>query len=127
MANTKTEYGFGNDPIVIRKHVDGIKGGVALDFTNFPDEYVRAGHVCIRDTETKKVYKPFPVANGAIGSLPNGYEYCGIIENSVPKDGSEMAAVLTIGEVNDKALPYPITTILAAFKAAVPTIVFNHD
>jgi hypothetical protein len=123
----KETFGFGNDPIVIRKHVDGLKGGVVLDVTGFNEEYVRCGHVIIRKVvDGKDVFMPMPVANGAYASLPQGAEYVGICEAS--KLTSEaIVAVLTIGEVNDKALPFDITPIKAAFKAAVPTIVFNHD
>ena len=121
-----TEYGFGNDPIVIRKHVDGIKGGRLLDVTGFTDEFVKAGHVIIRDTATQTTYKPMPVSGTAYGSLPANYEYVGIVERTVPT-AEPFVAILTIGEVNEKVLPYPIDSIKAAFKSAVPTIVFNHD
>ena len=125
---TQESFGFGNDPIVIRKHVDGIKGGVVLDVTDFTDEYVRAGHVIIRTTDVDGVdtYKPMPVNDGAYAALPADYAYVGICEASKSKNEPHVA-VLTIGEVNDKALPYSIDSIKAAFKAAVPTIVFNHD
>jgi hypothetical protein len=127
MANNKTEYGFGNDPIVIRSHFDDHKGGVALDDAGFPDEFVRAGHVIIRDAETKAIYKPMPVANGAYASLPQGYEYYGVLIASHKTGDAEKVSVLTIGEVNDKATVYPIAPIYTAFKAAVPTINWAHD
>ena len=124
---TQEAFGYGNDPIIIRKHVDGIKGGVLLDVTDFTEEYVRCGHVIIRKTvDGKDVYMPMPVSDGAYAALPDGAEYVGICEAS--KSTSEpFVAVLTIGEVNDKALPFEIDSIKAAFKTAVPTIVFNHD
>ncbi len=123
----KEHFGFGNDPIVIRKHVHGKKGGVALDVTGFTDEYVRCGHVIIKTVvEGKDVFKPMPVANNAYGSLPQGAVYYGIAE-ATADPRHELVPVLTIGEVNDKALPYDITSIKAAFSAAVPTIVFDHD
>jgi hypothetical protein len=123
----KESFGFGNDPIIIRKHVDGKKGGVVLDVTGFTDEYVRCGHVIIKKViDGKDVFMPMPVSEGAYASLPNGAVYFGIAEAS--KATSEaFVPVLTIGEVNDKALPYDITSIKAAFSAAVPTIVFDHD
>ena len=123
----KEAFGFGNDPIIIRKHVDGKKGGVVLDVTGFTDEYVRCGHVIIKKVvDGKDVFMPMPVNEGAYASLPNGAVYFGIAEAS--KLTSEaFVPVLTIGEVNDKALPYDIASIKAAFSAAVPTIVFDHD
>lgn len=121
-----TEYSFGYDPIVIRKYVDGDKGGKLLDVTGFTDEVIKAGHVVIRDTATQSTYKPMPVSNGAYAALPQGYEYVGIVVGTVPTN-EPYVAIITIGEVNDKVLPYDITTIKSAFKAAVPTIVFAHD
>ena len=123
----KEAFGFGNDPIIIRKHVDGKKGGVVLDVTGFTDEYVRCGHVIIKKiVDGKDVFMPMPVSEGAYASLPQGAVYFGIAEAS--KATSEaFVPVLTIGEVNDKALPYDITDIKAAFSAAVHTIVFDHD
>ena len=121
-----TEYSFGNDPIVVRKYLDAIKGGRLLDVSDFTEDVIQAGHVIIRDTATRKVYKPMPVADGAYDSLPEGYEYVGIQIATVSKN-EPYVAILTIGEVNDKVLPFDMTSILSAFKAAVPTITFGHD
>lgn len=127
MANTNTEYGFGLDPVVIRKELDDIKGGVVLDTTGYTEEFIYAGHPVIRDTETGLTYKPFPVANGALGTLPQGYEYCGVVIRTKPA-AEPFVSVLTIGEVNEKALKFPLTAaIKTAFKAAVPTIRWEHD
>lgn len=127
MNGTQEAFGFGNDPIIVRKHVDGAKGGVLLDVTGFTEEFVRCGHVIIRKTDDgKDVYMPMPVSDGAYAELPSGAEYYGICEAS--KSVNEpVVAVLTIGEVNDKALPFSIDPIKAAFLAAVPTIRFDHD
>lgn len=127
MAQNSQEYGFGKDPIVIRKELDDIKGGVVLDTTGYTEEFVYAGHPVIRDAATQKVYKPFPVAEGALGTLPEGYEYCGVVIKTKPT-AEPFVSVLTIGEVNEKALKFPLTAaIKSAFKAAVPTIVWAHD
>ena len=120
-------FSFGKDPIIIRKYVDGLKAGVVLDVTGYNEPYVRCGQVIIRTVvDGKDYYKPMPVSEGAYASLPANHEYVGICVASV-ETSEPFVAVLTIGEVNDKALPYPIDSIKAAFKAAVPTIVFNHD
>lgn len=122
-----TEFTFGNDPIVIRKELDTIKGGVTLDTEGFTEEYIPAGHPVIRDKATKGIYKPFPVSDGALGTLPVGYEYVGVVIKTKPT-AEPMVSVLTIGEVNDMALKFPLTSeINTAFKADVPTIVWNHD
>lgn len=128
MANNKTEYGFGNDPIVIRKHVDDKKGGVVLNVTGWTDEFIRAGHILIKTTvDGVDIYKPMPVSNGAYAALPQDHVYAGIAVTTVPKE-EPFVAMLTIGEVNEKAMPYPVTAaIKTAFKAAVPTIVWDCD
>jgi hypothetical protein len=39
-----------------------------------------------------------------------------------------LVAILYSGEVNDEAVPVPLTAELkAAIKTAIPTLVFNHD
>lgn len=121
----KEAFGFGNDPIVIRHYGDGIKGGKVLDMTGFKDEFIRAGHVIIKDTTTG-VHKPMPVTDGAYASLPSGHEYVGVCVSS--KAASEpFVGVMTDGEVNDVASPFPLDDIKQAFKSAVPTIRFSHD
>ena len=35
--------------------------------------------------------------------------------------------VMTAGEANDKAVPYPVDTIKASLKTAVPTLQWGHD
>lgn len=118
-------FGFGNDPIVIRKHIAGIQGGKVLDVTGFTEEYIRAGHVVIRDTE-KDVYKPMPVSNGAYSSLPGNCEYVGVVV-ATKSVKEPFVAIMYNGEVNDVASPYPIDSIKDALKEAVPTLVFKHD
>lgn len=127
MANTNTEFGFGLDPIVIRKELDDLKGGVVLDTTGYTEEFIYAGHPVIRDAATGLTFKPFPVANGALGTLPEGYEYCGVVIRTKPT-AEPFVSVLTAGEVNEKALKFPLTAaIKTAFKTAVPTIRWEHD
>ena len=127
MAKTNTEFGFGLDPIVIRHELDDIKGGVVLDTTGYTEEFIYAGHPVIRDKATGMIFKPFPVADGALGTLPEGYEYCGVVIRTKPT-AEPFVSVLTIGEVNEKALKFPLTSaIKAAFKADVPTIRWEHD
>jgi hypothetical protein len=65
----------GNDSIVIRKYIDGIEGGRALDMTDFVavtgSSILHAGHVII----TKDgVYKPMPVEKSTT-TVPQHYEY----------------------------------------------------
>lgn len=127
MANTNTEYGFGKDPIVIRHELDDLKGGVVLDVTGYTEEFIYAGHPVIRDSATGLTFKPFPVANGALGTLPEGYEYVGVVIRTKPT-AEPFVSVMTAGEVNEKALKFPLTSaIKTAIKAAVPTVRWEHD
>lgn len=118
-------FGFGSDPIVIRRYIAGIQGGKVLDMTGFTDDYIRAGHIAIRDTE-KDVYKPMPVSDGVYGSLPEKHEYVGVV--AATKSAKEpFVSIMYNGEVNDVASPYPIDGIKGALKTAIPTLVFKHD
>lgn len=127
MANTNTEYGFGKDPIVIRHELDDLKGGVVLDTTGYTEEFIYAGHPVIRDVATGLTFKPFPVANGALGTLPEGYEYVGVVIRTKPT-AEPFVSVMTAGEVNEKALKFPLTSaIKTAIKSAVPTVRWEHD
>lgn len=118
-------FGFGNDPVVIRRYVAGIKGGKVLNMDGFTEEYIRAGHVIIRDTTTG-AYKPMPVTSGAYGSLPSNHEYVGVAVAT--KSAKEpFVSIMHTGVVNDEAGPFPLDTIKSALKAAVPTLVFEHD
>ena len=50
----------------------------------------------------------------------------GICMTTVPADTPHVG-VMTAGEANDKAVPYPVDTIKAALKTAVPTLQWGHD
>lgn len=120
-----TTYDSGKESVVIRKYLNGITGGVVLDMTDFTDEFIQCGHVIIRSTESGE-YKPMPLKDGKYASLPANHEYVGVCLTTAPKDTPHVG-VITAGEGNDKAVPYSVDTILAAFKAAVPTLQWGHD
>ena len=116
----------GLDSVVIRNYVDGIKGGKVLDMTGFTPAVLKTGHVIIKSNTG--VYKPMPLSGDVYGSLPANHSYVGICMTTVEwaKQGSAVG-IMTAGEFNDTAAPYDFSTIAAAFKAAVPTIRFDHD
>lgn len=124
-VGTIESFGFGNDPIVIRNYVSGDKGGRVLDVTGFTEEYIRAGHVIIKETATD-TYKPMPVSDGAYAALPEGHEYVGVAY-STKSVAEPFVAIMYAGTVNDVASPFPVDDIKAALKTALPTLVFNHD
>lgn len=125
VGGKETVFGFGLDPVVIRHFEYGIQGGKVLDLTDYKEEFIRAGHVIIKDTATE-VYKPMPVSDGAYAALPDGCEYVGVCAATVAAE-YPFAGIMTKGEVNDTASPYPVDAIKAAFVAAVPCIRFDHD
>lgn len=135
LNNEKEQIISGNDDVVIQKYISGIKGGRTLDMEGFTDKMVKAGHVII----TKDgVYKPMPVtpATAAVGdspatpagygTLPTGYSYAGVLYRTIPAS-KPFASIMTWGEVNSECIPYPMTSILTAFKAACPHIDFIKD
>lgn len=125
-VSTMEAFGFGTDPIVIRRYLAGIKGGKVLDTTGYTEEFIRAGHIVIRETESDK-YMPLAVQGGVYQSLPEGCEYVGVVVAS--KSAKEpFVSIMHTGVVNDVASPYPINDKLkAALKTALPTLVFEHD
>lgn len=128
LMNPTEMFDDGMDSVVIRQYGAGIKGGRTLDTSNFPLSAVRAGHIVIRDT-VNDIYKPMPLNSGntAYGSLPASHEYVGFVVNSVPASRA-MVGIMYAGEINDKAMPYPVTgDMLTAVKTALPMIAFMHD
>ena len=118
-------FGFDKDPIVIRKYIAGYQQGKVLDVTGFTEEFIRKGHVIIKN-KTTEVYKPMPVSGNAYASLPEGHEYVGVA--CATKSVKEpFVAIMYAGEVNDVASPYSIDSIKYSLKTAVPTLVFIHD
>lgn len=147
----------GNDNIVIRKYIDGIEGGRDLDMTAYKattgSTILGAGHVIIKTTSNGvTTYKPMPVVqktettgsgNDAVttnvtdadgnpvyeyDSLPANHSYAGILVASIDA-ATNGAAIMTRGKVNksDDVMPYSITSILTALKAALPLIEFMED
>lgn len=62
----------------------------------------------------------------AYGSLPAGHQYVGILLVSIPT-AKPFAGIMVRGTVNPAAAPFPMTSILSAFKTAVPLIDFRED
>lgn len=134
-VNERVQVEFGLDSVTIQKFISGIKGGRILTIDNdYPNDVVLAGHVII--TDGNGTYKPMPLslvaatetvpAHYAYASLPNGYAYAGILYRSLSTK-KPAASIMTIGQVNSECVPYPMTTILSAFKAACPHIEFIKD
>lgn len=123
LSAKKEQVVFGNDNIVIQKYISGIKGGRTLDVTGFTGDVIKAGHVII---VKDGVYAPMPVSGEAYGTLTSGHSYAGILYRSISTSRPE-ASIMTWGEVNSVAIPYPMDAIMEDFKAACPHIDFIKD
>ena len=123
LSPKKSAVVFGEDSIVIQKYISGIKGGRTLDVTGFAENVIKAGHVII---VKEGKYMPMPVSGEAYAALPSGAAYAGVLYRSVLA-AKPAASIMTWGEVNEVAVPYPMNTILAAFKTACPHIDFIKD
>ena len=121
-------FSFENDPIVIRADFRGIEGGKVLNVDDYAEEHIRAGQLIIREKDKEDPeYKPLGVSNGNYVSLPNGYEYAGVCR-ATKSVKEPFIGIMTWGEVNDTASPYPITAaIKEALATALPHISFEHD
>lgn len=119
LNRTPEYFEDGNDSIVIVRDLGDIPGGRSLDVTGVTEDVIRAGHILISNDTTKEV-KPLGVSGSAYSAKPSGWSYIGVLKHSVLKTDAR-AAILTIGQVNAAACPYPIT---ADIKAGLPLIQF---
>lgn len=109
----------GNDYKVIVRDLADVPGGRTLDVASWSDDVIRAGHIIKHNTSTD-VYAPLGVSDGAYASLGENEEYIGVLKVSITK-ARPLAAIMTMGEVNAAASPYPVTSTI---KAGLPTIKF---
>lgn len=99
------------DCIVIVNALGDIPGGRTLDCTGFTG-VLNAGHVIVKTTATG-VYKPLGLSGTSYASKDAGDEFVGILKASIPVSDPR-AAIVTIGQINAAACPYPITETIAA-------------
>lgn len=129
LVNERTKIVTGIDSVVIRQYVGGITGGRTLDMTDYKGDVIKAGHLVIRtaDGDGGYIYKPMPVDGNAYKSLPASHDYVGVVVGSKPAS-EPLVAIMDDGRVNDKAMPYPLSTEMAKdVKAALPKLIFEHD
>lgn len=111
LLREQNEINDGLDSIVIVNCLGDIPGGRTLDVSGLPDtmKVIKSGHIII--ASNKGVAKPMPL-NGegtAYGSLPANHTYLGVLKSSITvKD--PRAAILTMGQVNQAACPYAVTS-----------------
>lgn len=112
----------GNDSIVIVNDLGDIPGGRTLDVSSVASgtKEIRAGHIII--TKANGDYAPLGITTGDYNSLGTGEAYAGVLKHSVTVEDPR-AAILTIGQVNAAASPYPVTDTI---KSGLPRIQFLY-
>ena len=124
LKRTSIEVDDGLDSIVIVNDLGDVPGGRTLDVSDVASdvEVIKSGHILIKHDTSKEV-KPLGVTSGAYDSLPKEYSYFGVLKASILKKDPR-AAILTIGQVNAAASPYPVTL---AIKTGLKRIEFLND
>jgi hypothetical protein len=117
--NRETLQIGGNDSIVIVKALADLPGGRTLDTSAFTGttSTLHAGHVIYRLNDD---YKPLEVSGTAYASIPSGATLIGVLKEPILVSQGG-AAIVTIGQVLEGALPYPVTDEI---KEALPLIQF---
>ena len=124
IEQNKESIVFGNDSIAVRKCLADIQGGRTLDVGGYTEDVIKVLHVIIKKSDGS--YAPMPVSGKAYASLPEGAVYVGLLKDTILTK-KPAAAILTYGTVNETLVPYPMSGIMAAFKAACPHITFEKD
>ncbi|WP_114752299.1 hypothetical protein [Pleomorphovibrio marinus] len=126
LVNESESFMDGDDSIVIVENLEQFRGGRTLDVTGFAPDIIKAGHVIITDGDG--VYKPMPLNGGgdAYAALPEGHSYVGVLVATIRK-ARPFASIMVRGTVNPVAAPFGMASILAAFKADVPLVLFRAD
>ena len=118
----KIQVDDGLDSIVLVNDLGDIPGGRTLDVSGVASgtTVIKAGHIIIK-TATGE-YAPLGITTGAYNSLTSGQSYVGVLKKSVLVSDPR-AAILTIGQVNAAASPYPVTDTI---KSGLPRIEFLY-
>ena len=111
----------GKDSVVIVKALADIPGGRTRAGAEVAAAGIvsRAGHIVVQDDTTTAVAR-LGVTGSAYDTLGEGKSYLGVLKVSVLKKDPR-AAIVTMGQVNAAASPYPVTEEI---KAGLPNIQF---
>jgi len=123
------------DSLVVRENYTATDGGVTLDMTGYPRDYIRAGHVIIRTKDADNpglyIYKPMPLNAGgtAYGTLPADHEYYGHSVQSAyasqPHVGVTYHAKINPLIVNVDAGYFDLAPILTDLQAALTHVIYK--
>lgn len=125
LIRQQVEVDDGLESIVIVNSLGDIPGGRTLDVSDLGSDVtvVKSGHILVADANGKVKPLGLNQAGTAYGSLPANHSYLGVLKATVSvKD--PRAAILTIGQVNAAASPYPVTS---AIKSGLPNIQFLYS
>lgn len=130
LTDAATTVTTGKEAVVIVDNFQSKRGGATLDVAAFISANaavttLQPGHVIIQETATGNL-KPMPISGSAFAALPAGHTYYGIQINPCLVT-RPFAGILLRGTVNPNAMPYTVTSILTALKAALPLIDFRAD
>lgn len=119
----KTNIGVetGKSSIVIIRDLGDLVGGRVLNVEAWTEDVIKAGHVIVQNDSTKE-YLPLAVSGNAYVSVPSGHTCVGVLKVDVLKSKA-FAPILTFGQVNAAASPYPVTDEI---KEALPNIQFMY-
>lgn len=113
---------FGTDSKVIIKDLGDIPGGKTLDLTGFngDGDNIKAGHVIVKTSAGE--YKPLALNTGktAYATVGETDTVVGVLKATIRK-AEPMAAILTMGQVQEAACPFALTS---AIKTALTNIQF---
>ena len=117
----KNQINFGKDDIICQKWIAGIKGGRALDVTDYPVDVIYAGTpVIVKDGN----YKPFPLTQDG-ENLPTAAESSQTAESAIVGTVYEGVTASTPGAVKcalaDKTIVYLAATAATGTADATKT------
>lgn len=95
-----SEVDINADGVVIQTMLEDLPGGRTLDTSDITGNYLKAGHVVIREKTTGE-YAALGISNDDYVAIGN-YDYVGIVYISTPKD-APLASIMVRGTVNTKA------------------------
>ncbi len=133
-----TQVSNSNDSIVIMKCLAEIQGGRGVKVGNsYPHNVINAGHVVVQDNTTKE-YELLALNSAGTGYqmdtettgtgqdevtvdiFPEGKTAVGVVKATVLAE-KPLVAILTQGQVNATASPFPVLDLV---KAALPLVQF---
>lgn len=118
LNTSATTFSDGKAAIVVVQLLADIPGGRTLNVEGYSEKTVKVGHVIKKMANGDLA--PVNVSGDAYVALAEGESYVGIGMNDITVNDAR-ESILTMGQVREAALPYPVT---AEIKAALPNIQF---